>query len=119
MKIAKTIIIALTVISCAGVSANVHHGRPAKHLTRVCRNCDGHGKVRTWKNVWLSWRECRECDGRGYFVVKPPPPPPPKFVPKPGPKPPPKVEKPKHHKPDSVHKDHGKNPKSAPKGKKR
>jgi outer membrane biosynthesis protein TonB len=118
MKISKIIVIALTIISSVSASAKAHYGKPPKHLTRICRDCDGRGKVRTWKNVWLSWRKCRDCDGRGYFVVKPPPPPPPKFIPKHAPKHPPKVEKSKHHKLAPVHKDHDKKPKSGSKGRK-
>ena len=86
MRMSKALVFAAAIASCTALSAG-HHGKPHKPGTKICRECDGRGKVRTWKRVWLKWRDCRECGGRGYFVVKPVV----KPVPvKPGPKHPPK-----------------------------
>ena len=106
MRISKVLVFAAAIVSCTTLSAS-HHAKPHSPGTKICRECDGRGKVRTWKHVWLKWRDCRECNGRGYFVVKPVV----KHVPvKPGPKHPPKTQNKKPHAPEPI-RGHGESPK--------
>ena len=112
MNIARISVFAAAIASCAAVEAKPHHERPRPHGARICRECDGRGKVRTWKNIWMKWRECRDCDGRGYFIVKPAPV---RHVPMH----PPKVEKPKPPKHAPARNGHDRDRKDGPKGKRR
>lgn len=112
MKVTKKFVFAAAIVSCAVVEAKHNHEPHRPHGSRICRECDGRGKVRSWKNVWIKWRECRDCNGRGYFMVKPAPV---KHVPKHQPK----VEKPmppKHH---PARNDHDRRQDNGPKGKRR
>lgn len=112
MSVIKTLMFVAAIVSCNAAEAKHHHERHRPHGARICHECDGRGKVRNWKNIWMKWRECRDCDGRGYFIVKPEPV---RHVPKH----PPKATKPKPPKHAPVRNDRDRDRKDGPKGKRR
>ena len=112
MDITRKLVFAAAIASCVAAEAKHHPEKLRPHGARVCRECDGRGKVRTWKNIWMKWRECRDCDGRGYFIVKPAPV---RHVPNH----PLKVEKPKPPKHAPARNGHDRDRKDGSKGKRR
>lgn len=104
MTMIKSLAAAAIVLSCSSGWAKPHHAGHHKPHVKVCRVCDGRGKVRSWCKMWLGWHACHACHGKGSFVAVPPPP-------RHGPKHPPKVEKHRPVQPVHARPDHGKKPK--------